>query len=142
LAASAAARGSVLVLLDEVMAGTDPAEGAPLAEALLEELAQLGARVIVTTHLGSLKAFAAASAHGGAAAFVNAGMEFDAPTLRPTYRLRLGVPGASAALMVAERLGLPMRLVERARALAGTDQVSAEALLRDLDAARAEAERA
>lgn len=131
------AGGQALVLVDEIMAGTDPAEGAPLAEAVLEALAATGARVVVTTHLGSLKAFAARSG-----VFVNAGMEFDEATLRPTYRLTLGVPGASAALSIAERLGLPPRVVARARELAGAGHVSVEALLRDLEAAREDTLRA
>jgi DNA mismatch repair protein MutS2 len=126
--------GASLVLLDEIMAGTDPVEGTALARALLEHLASRGVLTIVTTHLGDLKAFAAEDGR-----FVNAGMELDPPTLRPTYRLRLGVPGASAALFVAERLGVPVPVVERARALAGGEAVRAEALLHDLDAARAEA---
>lgn len=137
LAACREVGGDAIVLLDEIMAGTDPAEGGPLAEAVLEELSRLGARVVVTTHLGSLKAFAAASD-----VFVNAGMEFDEQSLRPTFRVRLGLPGASAAIMVAERLGLPEDLVARAKELAGTQQISVERLLRDLDAARVAADRA
>lgn len=133
LEACEAVQGRALVVVDEIMAGTDPAEGAPLAQAMLEALSATGAFVIATTHLGFLKAFAAESG-----VFGNAGMEFDEATLRATYRVRLGVPGASAALMVAEKLGLGGSIVGRARALADQGQVSVEALLLDLERAREE----
>lgn len=129
--------GRALVLVDEIMAGTDPAEGAPLAQAMLEAFARTGALVVATTHLGFLKAFAAESG-----VFENAGMEFDEATLRATYRLRVGVPGASAAFLVAERLGLPGGVIARARELADAGHVSVEALLLDLERAREEGLRA
>ncbi len=99
-----------LVLLDEVGAGTDPAEGAALAQAILEEFAAKGAAILASTHYGELKAFAFE-----AAGFVNASMEFDQKSLRPTYRLILGAAGASQALRIAERYGIGTHIIERAR---------------------------
>ena len=99
-----------LVLLDELGAGTDPAEGGALGQAVLEELLGRGASTIVTTHLGKLKAFAASRA-GAENAFV----EFDSESLRPTYRLTVGAAGSSNALEIAERLGMPSGVLDAAR---------------------------
>ncbi len=99
-----------LVLLDEVGSGTDPAEGAALARAILEAFASSGAAILASTHFGELKAFAF-STEG----FTNAAMEFDVRSLRPTYRLLLGAPGASQAMRIAERYGIPGEVVERAQ---------------------------
>ena len=98
-----------LVLLDEVGAGTDPAEGAALARALLLKFQQGGAKVIASTHYGELKIFAS-----NAKGFTNAAMEFDAKTLRPTYQFHLGVPGSSQAYRIAERHGVPRDVIEDA----------------------------
>lgn len=109
---SAAVKGlqqGALVLFDEIGAGTDPAEGAALAKAILRHLVDSGATVIASTHYGELKAFAY-QAEG----FANAAMEFDAKSLKPTYRLIMGAPGASHALKIAERYGLPKAIVESA----------------------------
>lgn len=95
-----------LVLLDEVGTGTDPAEGAALATAVLDRLRQDGARVVATTHHGSVKAWAF-NTEGVA----SAACEFDEASLRPTYRLLTGVAGASSGLAIAERLGLPPEVV-------------------------------
>ena len=100
-----------LVLLDEVAAGTDPIEGAALAQALLETLQERGAQTLVTTHYPELKEWAAQ--HEGAE---NASVGFDAATLAPTFTLTVGRPGASHALQMAERLGLDPTIVEAARA--------------------------
>lgn len=115
------ARAGDLVLLDEVGAGTDPDEGAALAKAVLRTLQRRGVQVVATTHYGELKQFAL-----GAGRFENASVEFDVKTLRPTYRLRIGVPGASNALDIAARLGMPPELVQRARRYLGRDRQEAE----------------
>src|SRR5207244_11357596 len=105
-----------LVLLDELGAGTDPDEGAALAQAILEELAARGTLVMATTHLEPLKAFA--STHPRAR---NASVEFDARTLGPTFRVVYDRPGQSYALTIAARLGLPPDLIERAQSHRSAD---------------------
>jgi DNA mismatch repair protein MutS2 len=133
--ASADARS--LVLLDELGAGTDPDEGAALAQAILEELDARGALVMATTHLEPLKAFASTHPHAR-----NASVEFDAATLAPTFRLRYDVPGQSYALSIAGRLGLAPELVERAQAHRSADTARMSELLSWLDEhTRCEAER-
>lgn len=99
-----------LVLLDEIGAGTDPAEGAALAKSVLLTLKEQGAYVVASTHYGELKAFAF-----NTEGFRNAAMEFDLKSLKPTYKVLLDAPGASHALKIAERYGLPHEVVERAR---------------------------
>ncbi len=98
-----------LVLLDELGGGTDPDEGAALGEALLEELLARGAPTLVSTHLGRLKEFAYRNARAE-----NACTEFDLESLEPRYHVLVGVPGESAALVIAGRLGLPAELLARA----------------------------
>lgn len=117
-----------LVLFDEIGAGTDPDEGAALAKAVLRSLSRRGARVVATTHYGELKQFALSAQR-----FENASVEFDPVSLRPTYRLRIGVPGASNALDIAARLGMPQDLVGRARRYLGTDRVEQEAISQRLE---------
>ncbi len=117
-----------LVLFDEIGAGTDPDEGAALAKAVLRSLQRRGARVVATTHYGELKQFALSSQK-----FENASVEFDPKTLGPTYRLRIGVPGASNALDIAARLGMPGDLIGRARRYLGTDRVEQEAIAQRLE---------
>ena len=99
-----------LVLLDELGAGTDPDEGASIGKAILNELVRLGARAIVTTHLSALKAIAFTSTRVD-----NASVEFDPESLRPTYHVRIGEPGNSNALIIAQRLGMPARLIKLAK---------------------------
>ena len=126
-----------LVLLDELGAGTDPDEGAALAQAILEELAARGTLVMATTHLEPLKAFA--STHPRAR---NASVEFDARTLAPTFRVVYDRPGQSYALTIAARLGLPPDLIERAQSHRSADAARLSELLLRLDEqSRTEAER-
>ncbi|MFQ5742137.1 MAG: hypothetical protein ACE5HV_00975 [Acidobacteriota bacterium] len=117
-----------MVLLDELGTGTDPAEGAALGIALLERFDELGAMTLVSTHHDALKAFA--HSYEGA---VNAAMEFDSVTLRPTYHLRLGLPGRSNAFEIATRLGLDNRLVARARNLVQEETADLDSLLRSVE---------
>jgi len=107
--------GNSLILLDEVGAGTDPAEGSALAIALLKYLAEHGLLTIATTHYGELKALKYQDAR-----FENASVEFDDSTLQPTYRLLWGIPGRSNALTIAQRLGLNADIIEEAQSLVGT----------------------
>ncbi len=118
------AEGDSLVLLDELGAGTDPDEGAALGVALLESLAEKGSLTVATTHHDALKGYAHCSEVAR-----NASVEFDPATLRPTFRLRVGTPGASNALLIARRLGLPESIVERARALRGEGAIRVEELV-------------
>jgi DNA mismatch repair protein MutS2 len=123
-----------LVLLDEVGAGTDPAEGAALAKAVLLEMQRKGAAILASTHYGELKAFAF-SAEG----FQNAAMEFDLKSLRPTYRLIMGAPGASQALRIAERYGISKEVIENARTGLGEQQQDIAGMLEKLEQAQKQA---
>ena len=116
-----------LVLLDELGAGTDPTEGAALAIAIVGRFVEAGATLIATTHHSELKLFAHREA-----GVLNASVEFDVETLSPTYRLRIGVPGQSNALAIAERLGMPGGIVEAAREGLSHGQRDLEAVLGDL----------
>lgn len=116
-----------LVILDELGAGTDPQEGAALARALLTRLLQSQVTTLVTTHHPELKAFAHTTP-----GVVNASVEFDLETLRPTFRLVIGLPGRSNALAIARRLGLPDELVEAARSELHPDDLQAESLLDEI----------
>ena len=118
-----------LVLLDELGAGTDPDDGAALAQAVLEELAERGALCAASTHLEPLKGFAATHARAR-----NASVEFDGDRLEPTFRVVYDRPGQSYALAIGARLGLPPRLIERARAHRGTQQAALQELIARLDA--------
>lgn len=107
------ARRGALVLIDEIAADTDPREGAAIATAVLEALLEAGAAVLVTTHLEELKALAHVDPR-----FVNARVGFDSKKMAPTYKLQLGFAGASSAIDIARRVGLPAEICERASALA------------------------
>ncbi len=117
-----------LVLIDELGSGTDPAEGAGLGAAVLETLIQRGCTTVVTTHDRALKLFG--SQTGGA---VNAAMEFDPATLKPTYRLIPGRPGRSYGLDMAARLGIPDDVIRNARARLSQDDVKLEQLLKQVE---------
>jgi DNA mismatch repair protein MutS2 len=133
----AEANARSLVLVDELGAGTDPDEGAALARAILETLADRGALVAATTHLEPLRAFASSEPRAR-----NASVEFDTRTLAPTFRLRYDVPGQSYALAIAGRLGLSPELIARAQSHRSADAARMSQLLAWLDeATRCEAER-
>jgi DNA mismatch repair protein MutS2 len=118
----------VLVLVDELGAGTDPDEGSALARSILTYLLDRRVPTVATTHYSDLKAFAHEQA-----GVVNASVAFDVETLSPTYELEIGLPGRSNALAIAERLGLDTRIVRGARRHLGTAGVRMEGLLRDLE---------
>jgi DNA mismatch repair protein MutS2 len=113
-----------LLLLDELGAGTDPAEGSALARSLLTFLLERGVRVAATTHYSELKAFAASTPD-----VENANVEFDVETLSPTYRLTIGLPGRSNALAIAARLGLDPRIIEGSQAFISQEELRVETML-------------
>jgi mutS2 family protein len=117
-----------LVLLDEVGAGTDPDEGAALARSIIEHLLQRRITVVATTHYAALKTYAY-----GRQGVMNASVEFDTATLRPTYRLLIGVPGASNAFSISRRLGLADAIVARARQYMDEDHVRFETVVNELE---------
>lgn len=126
-----------LVLLDELGAGTDPAEGSAIAIAILDKLTAVGCSVIATTHYAELKGYAYQNDVA-----MNASMEFDVESLRPTYRLLIGVPGRSNALFIASRLGLPEEILANARHHVADSDIHVEELIGKLEHANREAEEA
>ena len=116
-----------LVLLDEIGAGTDPSEGTALGMALLDWLGERQVNTIVTTHYGALKAYAHTQQ-----TMENASMEFDWTTLRPTYRLQVGIPGSSNAIKIASQLGIPPEILDEAQTHMGNSAVAVEDLLVEL----------
>ncbi len=124
-----------LVLIDELGAGTDPVEGAALAVSIIENLRSKGAKIAATTHYAELKAYALET--DGVS---NGCCEFDVKTLRPTYKLLIGVPGRSNAFAISEHLGMDKSVVDEAKALIGNDNRSFEAVLQKLENTRIELE--
>ena len=131
------ARTKTLVLLDELGAGTDPQEGSALARAILLHLVEKRVPCLIATHYPELKTLAHATA-----GVVNASMEFDLKTLRPTYHLTIGIPGRSNALLIARRLGLPEGILDNARNMIDPSELVSDELLNEIHLQREVARKA
>lgn len=125
-----------LILLDEIGSGTDPVEGASLAEAIIEDLNSRGSRLIVTTHYQELKMYAIEKD-----GIENASCEFDVATLQPTYRIIIGSPGKSNAFSISSKLGIPDNIINKAKELVSTENVRFEEVISMLDKSRIELEK-
>lgn len=120
-----------LILIDELGAGTDPVEGAALAVSIIEALREKGAIIVATTHYAELKAYALDTP-----GVTNGCCEFDIETLRPTYKLLIGVPGRSNAFAILKHLGMTQDVIDNAKAIVGSDNRDFEAVLEKLEASR------
>ena len=126
-----------LVLFDELGAGTDPAEGAALAMAIIEFCRKMGSRVVATTHYAELKLYAMRTE-----GVINASCEFDVETLRPTYKLLIGIPGKSNAFAISRKLGLSEEILKEATNLVGKNDTDFEDVLSQLEQQRQQMEQA
>ncbi|HAP36682.1 MAG TPA: endonuclease MutS2, partial [Bacteroidetes bacterium] len=117
-----------LILIDEIGSNTDPTEGGAIAASVIEHLTSTGALTVVTSHHASLKAFVHNSQN-----MENGAMEFDQETLIPTYRFKLGLPGSSYALEIAQRLGVDEKIILNARSMLGEQKAKLEQLIFDLE---------
>lgn len=129
--------GSSLILFDELGAGTDPAEGAALAIALIEFCRKMGSRVVATTHYAELKLYAMRTEN-----VINASCEFNVETLQPTYKLLIGIPGKSNAFAISRKLGLPEHILKEASDLVGQSDKDFEDVLNQLEKQRQQMEEA
>ena len=129
-------RKNSLVLLDELGSGTDPAEGAALAIAILDELFERGCTTMATTHYKELKAYAIEKE-----GVMNAACEFDTDTLSPTYRLIIGMPGVSNAFVISKKLGVPSKIIDSAMVNLSNDELAFERLLESAEENNREAKR-
>lgn len=125
-----------LILLDELGSGTDPVEGAALAISILEKLKENGCKIVATTHYTDLKSYALS-----AVGVENGCCEFDVTTLKPTYKLLVGVPGRSNAFAISERLGMPLDILNKAKSFISDENIEFESIIKNLEDSRTQLEK-
>lgn len=130
------ATSNSLILIDEIGAGTDPIEGAALGKAILNNILNLNAKAIITTHYSELKEYALVTPN-----IENTSMEFNEETLAPSYKLLIGIPGSSNALNIAKRLGLKKEIIDNARSYISGEKISFESILQHAEKVRQKAEK-